>query len=167
MAWVLGAALVLVVCCVAIPSALFSFFSQDEVARVTSPTAALDAVLIETNGGATTSFGYRVIVTRPGWHWRTGTEVASLYGAVRSESAYGANLVWQGVDALSVQYVRARHENLSLPSVSIAGQDVATTLLSGIEDPTAPPGGMLYNRRGRPHDSGASAGLPPKRRFSD
>jgi hypothetical protein len=32
--------------------------SKDEVARNTSPTGKVDAVLLETNGGATTSFGY-------------------------------------------------------------------------------------------------------------
>ena len=32
--------------------------SRDEVARVASPYGGVEAVLIETNGGATTSFGY-------------------------------------------------------------------------------------------------------------
>ena len=36
--------------------------SEDEVARVTSPDGRVEAVLIETNGGATTSFGYKVLV---------------------------------------------------------------------------------------------------------
>jgi len=152
LAWTLGAALVLAVSCVAIPAALFSVFAQDEVSRVTSPSGSLDAVLIETNGGATTSFGYRVIVARPGWHWRTGTEVASLYGAIRSESAYGVNLVWQNEDSLSLGYLRAKHEDIELPTLSVAGEDVITTLHPGIEDPNAPPGGMLYNLQGRPYD---------------
>jgi hypothetical protein len=151
-AWGFGVALVLAVSCVTIPAALFSIFAQEEVARVPSPSGLLEAVLIESNGGATTSFGYRVIVTRPGWHWRTGTEVVSLYGAIRSESAYGANLVWQNDDALSVEYLSARREKVVRPTASIAGHEVATTLRPGIDDPGAPPGGMLYNLQGRAHD---------------
>jgi hypothetical protein len=33
--------------------------SKDEVARVSSPNGQIDAVLVETNGGATTSFDMR------------------------------------------------------------------------------------------------------------
>jgi hypothetical protein len=39
-----------------------SLVSRDEVARVASPDGRVEAVLIETNGGATTSFGYEVHV---------------------------------------------------------------------------------------------------------
>ena len=38
----------------------------DEVSRVSSPDGKVDAVLVETNGGATTSFGYRVFIATPG-----------------------------------------------------------------------------------------------------
>jgi hypothetical protein len=34
--------------------------SRDEVARVISPDGRLEAILIETNGGATTAFGYEI-----------------------------------------------------------------------------------------------------------
>lgn len=152
LAWAFGIAAATTISCVIVPAALFSYFIQDEVSRATSPSGVVDAVLIETNGGATTSFGYRVVLTRSGWHWRTGTEVASLYGAVRSDRAYGANLAWQAPGELAVEYLRARQEKLELPLVEVGGQTVATTLDSGVNDPMALPGGMLYNLQGRPHD---------------
>ena len=124
--------------------------SQDEVARIPSPTNRIDAVLIETNGGATTSFGYRVFLTKPGWHWRTGTEVASLYGAARSEQAYGVNLKWRSPHELAVEYLRAYQERLVQAQATVAAEVVHTTLVAGHSDPTAPPGGMLYNLQGRP-----------------
>jgi hypothetical protein len=34
----------------------------DEVARATNPSGKVDAVLVERNGGATTSFGYNIYV---------------------------------------------------------------------------------------------------------
>ena len=40
--------------------------SRDEVAVVASPDRPLEAVLIETNGGATTSFGYEIWVREKG-----------------------------------------------------------------------------------------------------
>ena len=44
----------------------FGEWSFDEVARVLHPQANVDAVLVETNGGATTSFGYEVFVLSRG-----------------------------------------------------------------------------------------------------
>jgi hypothetical protein len=40
--------------------------SRDEVARVAAPGGQVEAVLVETNGGATTSFGYEVHVVERG-----------------------------------------------------------------------------------------------------
>src|SRR5258705_13961034 len=56
---------------------LASCASQDEVSRVPSPDGRVEAVLIETNGGATTSFGYRILVETKG-RWFSGEEVAWL-----------------------------------------------------------------------------------------
>lgn len=66
--------------------------SRDEVARMSSPDGRLDAIVFETNGGATTSFGYKVEVAKKGS--RSGTEGANLYGAVRNAQAYGVNIRW-------------------------------------------------------------------------
>jgi len=118
---------------------------------VRAPDARAEAVLIETNGGATTSFGYLVFIVAPGASVpRTGRgvggEAASLYGAVRSDSAYGANLRWLGRDTLAVEYQRADEDSLLVPAVHLADRTIQVVLRAGVTDPTAPAGGMQYNR---------------------
>jgi hypothetical protein len=136
----------------AMASALFltACVSHDEVARVTSPDGGVDAVLVETNGGATTSFGYEIHVVPRGNSPRSSSEAAFLYGAIRNEQAYGVNLRWTSPTSLAIEYLSAH--SATLPSASVAPREIAVQLVDGVSDPTAPPGGMLYNRQGRPHD---------------
>jgi len=117
--------------------------SQDEVARAPSSAGDLDAVLVETNGGATTSFGYLVYVVPHGTKASEGTEVAMLYGAVRNDQAYGANLKWEG-SQLAVEYRDARQAELRKPTVTIGPRTVMIVLRSGVTDSAAPAGGMLF-----------------------
>ncbi len=66
----------------------FGEWSFDEVARASNSNANVDAVLVETNGGATTSFGYEVFVLPRGQKpKRSDHVVASLYGA------FGTNML--------------------------------------------------------------------------
>jgi hypothetical protein len=116
---------------------------RDEVARMPSPDGRVEAVLMETNGGATTSFGYEVHVVEKGRP--ASDQVARLYGAVRNENAYGANLKWISDNELVVEYLEARDQTLGRASVSVAGRAIKVSLRSGVSDPTAPAGGMLYN----------------------
>jgi len=149
--WALGIAASLV----ALPFALIVLFgfllpgpSKDEVARVASPDGKLEAVLVETNGGATTSFGYGVhVVERAGKP--DDSAAAFLYGAVRSESAYGANLRWEKSDRVTVEFLNAKSSKLEVPSVSVGGRMVSIAIRPGVADPTAPAGGMLYDLQGR------------------
>ena len=78
--------------------------SRDEVARVPSPDGRIEAVLSETNGGATTSFGYEVELDpkQPDG----GTEVASLYGVVRNAQAYGVDLHWEDNHTLVIECLK-------------------------------------------------------------
>jgi len=117
--------------------------SRDEVTRVSSPDGRVDAVLVETNGGATTSFGYEIHVVEKGRppHDR----VAWLYDAVRNEQAYGANLKWTNDQELVIEYLSARQEDLKRARVTVAGRAINVSLRSGVTDPTAPAGGMLFN----------------------
>jgi hypothetical protein len=127
--------------------------SRDEVPHVTSPPGRHDAVMFESNGGATISFGYEIHVVRSGTKQIIGVrdgEVANLYGATRNASASGANLRWQDDRTLVVEYLTAQHIHVNHPMVVIDGAAVIVELRSGIADATAPPGGMLHNRRGRP-----------------
>jgi hypothetical protein len=125
--------------------------SKDEVDRVVSPTGKFDAVLFETNGGATASFGYDVYVV-PHESQVSGAPAMSLYGTARSRNAYGANLKWESADSLVVQYLNTRKETVNSPNLRFGDQIIRLSSQAGISDDTAPPGGMLYNLRGRPHD---------------
>jgi hypothetical protein len=118
--------------------------TSHEVARATSPDAELDAVLIETNAGATASFGYEVHVVKHGAA-AAGAPAARLYGATRNESAYGANLRWQGPRSLVVEYLAARSVERHANSVQGGDDRVEIALHDGIADPDAAPGGMHYN----------------------
>jgi len=119
------------------------FVSRDEVARVPCPDRRVEAVLIETNGGATTSFGYEVYVVAKGRP--PNDQVAWLYGAGRNENVYGANLKWTDDHELVIEYLEARDQRLERASVSVEGRVIKVSLRSGVNDPTAPAGGMLYN----------------------
>jgi hypothetical protein len=57
-----SSALVLAVLCVGCEPRVSSY----EVGRTASPNGSLEAILTETNGGATTSFGYEVSVGTKG-----------------------------------------------------------------------------------------------------
>ncbi len=119
--------------------------SEDEVARVTSPSGRLDAVLVETNGGATTAFGYYAYLVPRGKDNRRGILVADLYDAGRSNQAAGANLRWGAPSQLLIEYLTAKQERLTRPSVELGADTVTVSLRSGVLDTTAPSGGMLYN----------------------
>jgi hypothetical protein len=110
---------------------------------VPSPDGHIDALLMETNGGATTSFGYEVHVVERGRPAKD--QVVRLYGASRNQNAYGANLKWTGENELVIEYLEARDQTLERATVSIAGRVIKVSLRSGVNDPMAPAGGMLYN----------------------
>ena len=119
----------------------------DEVARVRGPSDHLDAVLLEVNAGATTSFAYRVYVVPAKAQPSDDFEVAVLDGASRSDSAYGANLRWVGPQQLTVEYQSARVHRYR-PVIDVASRQIGVRLDSGVVDPSAPGGGMLCNQTG-------------------
>lgn len=122
--------------------------SQVEVARAASPDGAIDAILIETNGGATTDFGYRIELV-PSGQAAGGNQAASLYAARRSACSSGLNLRWNGPTQLLAEYELAEQAKAS--PAEVAGRTVAIELRPGITDSQAPCGGMEYNLRGRPY----------------
>jgi hypothetical protein len=124
---------------------LFSRPSKDEVARVRSPGGDIDGIVVETNGGATTSFGYEIYMVQSGRSMSSGPRVALVYGARRSTSAYGVNLKWIGPGSLAIEYLEAKSVRLDNAFPSVAGRLLTVAVVAGINDPIAPPGGMLYN----------------------
>jgi hypothetical protein len=123
------------------------FHSEDEVARLAAPSGDVEAVIVETNGGATTSFGYGVYVVERRDRPSSSSQVASFYGAHRSDTAYGVNLRWESNDTLAVEYLGAKSANLLRPVVRAARRPIAVSLRSGVQDNDAPSGGMLFNLR--------------------
>ena len=119
--------------------------TRDEVARVSSPDGRVDAIVIESNGGATTDFAYDVQLVVQGGHG--GEHVAWFYGAVRSDHAYGVNVRWVNDGELSIEYLRATEGRLNKSVVHVAGRDIGIFMRSGVTDESAPRGGMLYNLR--------------------
>ena len=100
---------------------------------------------------ATTSFGYEVFVLpRGGKPDRSAHPVVSLYGAIRNDHAYGANLRWTSDDTLVVEYLDAQNAIWLNGSLAVNGRVINVIMKSGVNDPTAPAGGMLYNLQGRP-----------------
>ena len=120
--------------------------SRVEVTRAKSPDGNLVASVFEINGGATTDFAYEVEVSR-NWpiHW--GHAVASLYGAGRSDCAYGVNLSWIGNDTLLITYKDAKSTDVE-GTARLLGQTVKIKTKSGVSDPNASCGGMEYGQRG-------------------
>lgn len=121
--------------------------SRDEVQRAQSPDGSVDAILYETNGGATTSFGYEVELLGKGSH--RGERVATLYGATRNQNAYGVNLRWSGNGELRIEYLSAIDARVFHPTMETAGRTIRVVLKSGVEDRSAPSGGMYYNLQAR------------------
>jgi hypothetical protein len=118
--------------------------NADTVATVKSPDGKVEAILEETNGGATTSFGY--IVSLKGLSpEQKPVRVATLYDATRNETAYGVNLVWRNNQALEIRYWKAETAEIEIPSVSVSGQSITIRFTTGVRDRTAPSGGMDYN----------------------
>ena len=117
----------------------------DTVATVKSPNGRVQATLTETSQGATTSFEYVVSLKAVSPEGES-VRVASLYGAVRNEQAYGLNLSWLNDQTLELQYLTAKAAKLEQPTTVIGGRLIAIRLKAGVLDKSAPPGGMEHNR---------------------
>ncbi|MEF8731479.1 MAG: hypothetical protein V5B40_06080 [Candidatus Accumulibacter meliphilus] len=124
--------------------------NREEVLRVASPVENIDTVLVETNGGATTSFGYEVYLVAKGENIEGKPRVAFVYGATRNENAYGVNLKWRTPNLLSVEYYRDKGiaSEVNTPLV-IGNMPVEVVIQTGVLDTDAAPGGMGFNQRRR------------------
>ncbi len=71
---------------------------RDEITRISSPDFIVDAVLIRTNAGATTSFGFEIYIVRTG---DIPTEADLLF---RGDKMEGLKLRWVQSKLLTIQY---------------------------------------------------------------
>ena len=119
--------------------------SRDEVAAVTSPDGATRAVLFETNGGATTAFGYEIELQPASSDSDETVAAGELYGAGRSSCSWGVNLRWLSPTELAIEFMEA--DRTAIPvQVEVGGKSVTIQEHSGVSDEAAPCGGMLANR---------------------
>jgi hypothetical protein len=149
MLWIIGGALAALAASMVLLVSYFIFLlagepSKDEVARNISPNSKVDAVLFETNGGATTSFGYEVYVVEHDAQ-PSGSPAISLYGAIRNQHAYGANLKWTSPDSVAVEFLSVKSTKIERPIVSVGTQAIHLAVHEGVLDNAAPSGGMFYN----------------------
>lgn len=76
--------------------------TQEEVERVTSPDSIVDAVLMRSNSGATSSFSYEVHIVPAGGMPKEGKEV------LRADHMISAELEWPSSGILEIHYDHAR-----------------------------------------------------------
>ncbi|WP_156167119.1 hypothetical protein [Sphingomonas sp. Ag1] len=124
---------------------LFGQPSREEVAWANSPDRRTHAILLETNGGATTSFGY-VVELHPADHQgERPVSAGTLYGATRSECAYGVDLHWLNASTLALRFDSAKKVSV-LPSVNVGGRSIRLVVQAGRQNDAAPCGGMAKDR---------------------
>lgn len=139
----LGVLLLLLLMLVAIGLKLAFEPERTEVLRVASPSGEAVAVLYETNGGATTSFGYKVEIMGRGLT-PAQTEVASIYGAIRNNrGAYGVMPRWVSDDELHIEYYSSLSDTVVPEVRRKAGKPIQIRLKLNINDLSAPPGNMV------------------------
>lgn len=117
---------------------------RDEVTSLTSPDGATRVILFETNGGATTAYGYQIEL-QPAF--QVGDEVVAageLYGAARSQCSWGVNIHWLSSTELAVEFMVA-HRTTIPAKVKVGDKTVTIMQRSGVSDKAAPCGGMLAN----------------------
>ena len=114
-----------------------------EVLRVPSPDAALDAVVVQSSAGATTSFGYFVFLPPHGCAVPS-SPVLRVVDSSLNPRASGVHLDWTGPRTVVVSYLDARFtdpDSGAATTDTVAGP-VTVTTRPGSPDPAAAPGGM-------------------------
>ena len=119
--------------------------SREEVAWANSPDGLSHAILLETNGGATTSFGYEVELHPAPHQGEEPVPAGKVYGATRSGCAFGVNLRWVSPTELALEFAQA--DNIAVPeTVKVGGRSITITARSGVSDANAPCGGMAASK---------------------
>ena len=72
--------------------------------------------------------------------------MAYFYDSIRNNgSAYGVNLHWLNESELSLEYFKSQQVELKKSSVKVSNKNIHIMLKPGVEDVSAPTGGMLWN----------------------
>lgn len=94
-----------IILCLLVTSLLFSgcdIVQKEEISRIKSPDAVVDAVLLRTNAGATTSFGYFLYIVPSGGKPMKDKEV------LRADHVKNLKLYWKHPKFLEIHYDKGR-----------------------------------------------------------
>ena len=84
-------------------------WSYSEIRRVKAPDGVVDAVLVEGNGGATTSFSYSVFLVPSGTTFDPSQRVFEPdYAEFVADHQVGLELVWTRPKLLEIRFEKAR-----------------------------------------------------------
>ena len=120
--------------------------SRAERAWAASPDGRTHAILIETNGGATTAFGY-LVQLHPSDHRQEPVQVASFY-KVESYCEYGLAMHWRDATTLVLGIGSAGQMHADR-SANIGGKDIRVIVQTGVGDSPDPCRGI----KGRPREN--------------
>lgn len=118
--------------------------SREERAWANSPDGGTHAILIETNGGATTAFGYLVELHPSDHQGQKPVRVADFY-RVESDCEYGLDMRWSDVNTLILEMGSASQMHF-VRSARVGGKIVRVIVKTGIGESADPCRGM----KGRP-----------------
>ena len=123
---------------------------KTEIVRIPSPDGKVTAILYETNGGATTSFGYRVYLEGSEISG-SPTMVAHTYGAIRNNrGAYGVTPRWVSNDELHIEYFSSFRDEVVSSIPRRSSKPIQVKLKLNMNDLSAPSGGMATNLAQKP-----------------
>jgi hypothetical protein len=120
---------------------LFGEPSIDEVAWAKSPNGRIYAIVSETNGGATTSYGYLVELHPSDYQGEKPVSAGVLDGAARSECANAVNLRWVDDDTLAIRFYDTKRTDIP-EAVTVGDRRIRIIAQSGVNDAAAPCGEM-------------------------
>ena len=117
---------------------------REERAWANSPDGRTHAILIETNGGATTAFGYLVELHPSDHQGQEPVRVADFY-RVESDCEYGLDMRWADANTL-VLGIRSASQMHVDKSASVGGKIIRVIIETGAGQSADPCRGM----KGRP-----------------
>jgi len=79
-----------------------SVVERKEINRVKSPDSLVDAVIVRTSAGATTSYGYMLYIVPSGKEPKEGNEV------LRADNLINVALIWKEPRFLEISYEKGR-----------------------------------------------------------
>jgi len=108
-----------------------------QIARIPAPDGSVEAVVVEGNGGATTSFWYDVYIVQPGADYSSGPDVAYTYGSLKHDREFGVDVSWKTPTDLDVAYQSAMKTSLNYSVTTVAGKQITVALRSECPESSA------------------------------